>query len=222
MSQVLEELALGIAEFRGDGDLHDDELIAAAVAAQMRDAQPAQANHRVRLRPRLHGDVAGAFQRGDGNDRPQGRLRDLLGRVKVVLFCPDDLALVKGAASVRRKLLDMELSRLSPPYLFALQQYRQALRQRNELLRRGEPEGALLDVWDVQLITHGRALMEARAAYIAELSELAAEMYRRIAEAEPLEAAYICLLYTSDAADALLRVALGGRRIIKKKQTHTR
>ncbi len=132
------------------------------------------------------------------NGIPQGRLSDLLGRVKVVLFCPDDLALVKGAASVRRKLLDMELSQLSPPYLFALQQYRQALRQRNELLRRGEPEGALLDVWDVQLITHGRALMEARAAYIAELSELAAEMYRRIAEAEPLAAAYLPDVRTPD------------------------
>ena len=58
------------------------------------------------------------------NGVPQTRLSDILGRVNVVLFVPDDAALVKGAASVRRRFLDMELSQISPPYMAALQQYR--------------------------------------------------------------------------------------------------
>lgn len=125
------------------------------------------------------------------NGVAQGRLSDLLGRLKVVLFCPDDVALVKGSASVRRRLMDMELSQLQPVYLAALQQYRQALRQRNELLRAAAPDGEMLDVWEVQLVRHGQTLMEARAAFVAELSELAEGVYRTIAGNESLSMAYL-------------------------------
>ena len=107
------------------------------------------------------------------NGVPQTRLSDILGRINVVLFVPDDAALVKGAASVRRRFLDMELSQISPPYLTALQQYRQALRQRNELLRAVNPAGDMIDLWDVQLAQYGRLLCEARAAFVEELSSIA-------------------------------------------------
>ena len=87
---------------------------------------------------------------------PQTRLSDILGRVCVVFFAPEDIGLVKGAASVRRLFLDMELSQVQPPYLRALQRYRQALRQRNELLRRQCTDGALLEPWELQLAEHGK------------------------------------------------------------------
>ncbi len=119
------------------------------------------------------------------NGVPQTRVSDILGRVNVVFFCPDDVTLVQGTASHRRRFLDMELSQLDGKYLTALQQYRLILRQRNELLRGDRPDPALLDAWDEQLAKHGLLLIAERQRYIEELSERAAETYGRIAQDEP-------------------------------------
>src|SRR5690606_7295435 len=97
------------------------------------------------------------------NGVAQTRLSALLGRVGVVLFSPDDVDLVKGGAGQRRRYLDMELSQVSPPYLQALQRYRQAMRQRNELLRRGVGDAALLSPWEEQLAAHASVILELRA-----------------------------------------------------------
>ena len=124
------------------------------------------------------------------NGLAQPRLSDILGRVCVTFFSPEDIALIKGAASNRRLFLDMELSQLHPPYLRALQQYRQALRQRNELLRKHDCDADMLAVWEVQLATHGKVLVDEREEAIKELSVLAADLYARLIEDEPLTLAY--------------------------------
>ena len=120
------------------------------------------------------------------NGVAQARLSDLLGRIPVVFFCPEDVALVRGGAGVRRRFLDAEISQVDAQYLHALQQFRQVLRQRNELLKQSKPDRAMLDVWDVQLVSSGSKLIRARRTYIQELGVLAAEAYQRISEAEPL------------------------------------
>ena len=124
------------------------------------------------------------------NGVPQSRMSDTLGKVRVVLFSPEDIALVKGSASTRRKFLDMELSQLSPVYLAALQQYRQVLRQRNELLRASRPDDGQLDAWDQQLIKHGRILIREREAFTEELGEFAARAYTAIVCEEELRLRY--------------------------------
>jgi len=124
------------------------------------------------------------------NGIPQTRLSDLLGRLNVVFFCPEDIELVKGGAAVRRLFLDMELSQIDPGYLAALQHYRQALRQRNELLRAPVPDPALIAPWDVQLARHGAILIERRARFIADLSTHASSAYAMIARGEALTIAY--------------------------------
>lgn len=124
------------------------------------------------------------------NGVAQVRLSDILGKLNVVLFCPEDVELVHGAASARRQFLDMEISQVNSAYLAALQQYRQALRQRNELLKQPQPEAAQLDVWEAQLAAHGRALMDERDRYVRELSELASSAYQRIAGGELFSVAY--------------------------------
>lgn len=124
------------------------------------------------------------------NGVPQIRVSDILGKLTVVLFSPEDLVLVKGSAAHRRKFLDMELSQLHQGYLSGLQQYRHVLRQRNELLRRDKVDGDQLDVWDEQLARHGALIVEERSAYVAELSELAAQAYRSITPSEELTISY--------------------------------
>lgn len=125
------------------------------------------------------------------NGAAQSRLSELLGKVRVVLFAPEDIALVKSGAAIRRRFMDMALSQIDPAYLAALQQYRQVLRQRNELLRGFRPDPALLDVWDAQLGREGAILVQLRAAFVAELCGLAAQAYGQIADGELLRLAYL-------------------------------
>ncbi|MCC6491240.1 MAG: DNA replication/repair protein RecF, partial [Candidatus Hydrogenedentes bacterium] len=120
----------------------------------------------------------------------QARVSEILGKIIVVFFSPEDVALVRGSAAQRRTFLDMELSQISPRYLHALQQYRQAVKQRNELLRQQQPDDALLDAWDAQLATHGATLMEERRQFVEQLAPGAAQAYEAIAEKEPMVLGY--------------------------------
>lgn len=124
------------------------------------------------------------------NEVAQTRISDILGKVNVVFFAPEDVGLVRDGAAQRRRFLDMELSQLSAAYLHALQQYRQVVRQRNELLRGQKPDQTLLDVWDEQLVLHGQALMDERKRFIEDLASPAAEAYGQIAQNEAFSVAY--------------------------------
>ncbi len=137
------------------------------------------------------------------NGVAQKRLSDMLGKVGVVLFAPEDIALIKSGSALRRRFLDMALSQLEPAYLAALQNYRQVLRQRNELLRAPRPDTGLLDVWDVQLAREGEVVIVGRAAFVADLCRLAAEAYAHIAGGEALALAYAPECPAGTLADVL-------------------
>jgi DNA replication and repair protein RecF len=124
------------------------------------------------------------------NGIAQTKVSDILGKLPVVFFSPEDVELVRGTAAIRRKFLDMAISQLEPAYLRALQQYRQALKQRNELLKQNKAGGALLDAWDEQLVRHGTAIVRSRAHFIQQLAEAAAPAYDVIAAHENLGLRY--------------------------------
>ncbi len=124
------------------------------------------------------------------NGVAQPRVSDILGRIQVVFFSPEDIALIKGSASQRRRFLDMEISQINPAYLQALQQYRQALRQRNELLKAPRPDATLMAVWDVQLAAYGANLIAARTDYVDALSNHAEAAHAAIAGLEKLTLQY--------------------------------
>src|SRR6516165_10695563 len=68
--------------------------------------------------------------------QPVRKLTDYLGTLRTVVFCTEDLQLVKGAARSRRRFLDLLLSQTYATYLPLLQRYAQALRSRNAMLKR--------------------------------------------------------------------------------------
>jgi DNA replication and repair protein RecF len=114
------------------------------------------------------------------------RARDLLGHLRVTVFSPDDLALVKGGPSLRRDWLDDVLVSASPRHDRLCTDLERVLRQRNALLKqtggRLAPEvAATLDVWDHKLAVVGDQLGAARADAIAALAPRIGEAYRRIA-----------------------------------------
>ncbi|WP_372734304.1 DNA replication/repair protein RecF [Nocardioides sp.] len=119
------------------------------------------------------------------------RTRELIGLVRTVIFSPEDLALVKGDPSERRRFLD-DLLILRTPRLAGLRaDYDRVLKQRNSLLksigaaRRGSTsaEAALstLSVWDDQLAHHGSELLAARVALVEDLRPFVGKAYEAVA-----------------------------------------
>lgn len=151
------------------------------------------------------------------NGVAQPRMSDILGVLNVVLFSPEDVELVKGGASARRLFLDMEISQIEPQYLHALQQYRIALRQRNESLRFTQPDRDLIAVWDAQLAQRGLALREYRAAFVEQLNEAAAARHAEIAGGEALTLRYAPDIGPGEDYESVLRKTLPSD--LKRQQT---
>ena len=131
---------------------------------------------------------AGRANRASLNRGPLKRPRDLLGALRVVLFSPEDLALVKGDPADRRRFLDDLLTQRWPRLAGVRADYDRVVRQRSALLkslagRRGGlgEAAASLDVWDDNLAGLGAELVHARLATLADLRPLVADAYRSIA-----------------------------------------
>jgi DNA replication and repair protein RecF len=104
------------------------------------------------------------------------RALDLVGQVNVVLFLPEDIVLVSGSPSGRRRYLDATLCQIDPRYCRNLQKYNRVVTQRNHLLRAlREREGGLdqLLFWDRSLVENGAYLVARRQDVISELDRLA-------------------------------------------------
>ena len=131
--------------------------------------------------------------------RQAERIGELFGHVFGVLFSPEDLQIVKGGPSERRRFLDMQLSQLRPAYFYALQQSARILGQRNALLRAVSEHPSLegtLDTWDEQLALAGASIVKARREVIGELSRMACEEHRNLTAGKE----ELSLRYTSEAA----------------------
>lgn len=119
-----------------------------------------------------------------GNSRP----RDLLGIVKVVLFAPEDLELVKSDPGVRRHFLDGIMIQLYPRMAGIKSEYEKVIRQRAALLKSAvkiKRNGGIfnenaLDVWDQQLATLGAQIITQRAKIIQKLRPFVAKYYEQV------------------------------------------
>ncbi len=101
--------------------------------------------------------------------------RELLGLANIVFFSPEDMSIIKDGPEERRRFIDMELCQLNKAYLFYLTQYKKVLKQRNALLKQIQEKPDLkstLDIWDSQLVEHGRKIMGLRESFIGEIREI--------------------------------------------------
>jgi DNA replication and repair protein RecF len=120
------------------------------------------------------------------NRSPVPRPRDILGGLRTVLFAPEDLAVVRGDPSERRRFLDELLVQRTPRLAGVRADYDRVLKQRGALLktaRRAGGSGDLrtLDVWDGHLAEHGAQLLVARMELVRSLQPFAADAYATIA-----------------------------------------
>ncbi len=123
--------------------------------------------------------------------QPVRKLTDYLGVLRTVVFCTEDLQLVKGAARARRRFLDLLLYQTHPTYLPLLQRYTRALRSRNALLKQPAPDPVALDGFSRELVKAGEEIIRLRRELVPKLSPLARLAYRRLSnEAEELRLDY--------------------------------
>ena len=136
------------------------------------------------------------------------KTRDLPRYFSSILFAPEDLALVRGEPSGRRRFMDELLIQRFPRLSGVMVDYERVLKQRNSLLKSARASGlrdntlSTLEIWDERLVEFGSELIQARSALIAELLPEVKAAYSAIAGADHRAslASYLSIL-SSDAAD---------------------
>ena len=122
---------------------------------------------------------------------PVRKLTDFLGTLRAVVFCTEDLQLVKGTGRLRRRFLDLLLAQTHPGYLPLLQNYARALRSRNALLKQRPVNEASLEGFSREVVRLGSEITRHRHELVPRLSPLVRLAYRRIAhDAEELRLEY--------------------------------
>ncbi|MGK5519794.1 DNA replication/repair protein RecF [Micromonospora sp. URMC 107] len=135
--------------------------------------------------------VPGKANRARLGRSPARRARDVLGALRLVLFAPEDLELVRGDPAERRRYLDDLLVSRQPRYAGVRADYERVVKQRNALLRTaylarktgGSRGGDLstLAVWDTHLARHGAELLAGRLELVAALGPHVTKAYDAVA-----------------------------------------
>ncbi|NKB40430.1 MAG: DNA replication and repair protein RecF [Ilumatobacter sp.] len=134
------------------------------------------------------------------NKQKLQRVRDLLGTVRVTVFSPDDLTIVKGGPGDRRRFMDDTLVALAIKYDMARLDIDRIVRQRNTLLKQAQKAGyrdlptelsATLDVWDSKFAEIADQFGYARATLVSRITPMVRDAYEQLAGvATPIELKY--------------------------------
>lgn len=126
------------------------------------------------------------------NNQHLTRLADMIGVLHIVVFAPEDVALVKGGPEPRRRYLNRQLSQLDRVYCRQVIQYNQVLRQRNACLKLWEQQRdpEQLAAWSQQLVTLGAAISLARERLTEKLRPRLQQLHCQLAPGEELDLRY--------------------------------
>ena len=144
--------------------------------------------------------------RGDGvnytkqirvNGAPK-RSMDLIGHLRAVLFLPEDLTLIAGSPSERRRYIDIALCQIDRGYCQTLSRYQKVVTQRNSLLKQlqeqtdGPAAAAQLAFWNDQLVELGTRVLARRHTYLAALAPIARRVHAELSQQqESLDLLYL-------------------------------
>jgi DNA replication and repair protein RecF len=151
------------------------------------------------------------------NTVKHSKIADMIGQLNSVIFSAEDLAMIKGDPSERRRFLNLEVSQLSGQYIYALGSYKRALEQRNALLKMLKTVGGSADtlsIWDEQLVTFGSILLSWRAKFVRTLAGLASPIHQQLSDGvEALHIRYEPSIPVEES-DTIEDIASNFRRVI--------
>lgn len=108
------------------------------------------------------------------------RTSQFIGKLNAILFKPGDLELFNQSPSERRKLLDIEISKISNRYVLALVKYNKILKDKNKLLKENNPDDTLLSVLDESMAPLIKTIIEEREKFFDVINEYISAMYTMI------------------------------------------
>lgn len=117
------------------------------------------------------------------NGIKQKKVSDIIGKINLVLFYPDNINIIKGPPQERRKFLDIMISQLKPNYLHLLNRYKKTLEQRNAYLKQikfdNKPKD-MLELWDERLADYSYQIYTYRKEFIKKIQEKIEEIHNMI------------------------------------------
>lgn len=168
------------------------------------------------------------------NNNPVRQLADFFGTVNVVMFGPEDIALLKGSPGERRRFIDRAIFNAHPAYAMDTLQYEEVLKQRNALLKAPTVNDDLLAVYDEQLIQYGADIIVRRLDFLQHFAPVLSRTFQSIFDASyeahvgyelrwldapPPEAEVLTL--TRPQIEALLADAIRRSRAEERAREHT-
>ncbi len=141
----------------------------------------------------------------------QKKISNYLSKLNVIMFCPDDLEIIKGSPSIRRRFLNIELCQFKKDYVFLLKEYNQILKQRNEYLK--QKNNAKFDKTYYSIITNklidkNIELVKIRYNFINKLNKELQSVFNNISKMGVLKINYKSFIKEEELNDNNLKSLL--------------
>ena len=117
------------------------------------------------------------------NDIPVKKISEIVGKINIVLFSPEDIEILRNEPIKRRKFLNIMISQLRPMYIHLMSEYNKGLEQRNNYLKQIKYENKSknnLEIWDEQLVKLGIKIYEYRKEFIEKIKKKIKEIHSKI------------------------------------------
>ena len=117
------------------------------------------------------------------NGIKQKKISDIIGKINIVLFYPDNIDIIKGGPAERRRFLDIMISQLKPNYIHILNKYLKTLDQRNAYLKQIKFDNKskdMLEIWDESLSELSYQIYTYRSEYIQKIKEKIKVIHNKI------------------------------------------
>ncbi len=140
------------------------------------------------------------------NSEPVKRMGELFGNFIAIVFSPEDIKVLKESPSLRRRFIDMEISKMKRIYFFDLLEYQKALAQKNALLKSRMKETQLkklVTVFNEQLSEYGEKIITARRIFLERIGEQSRDIHKDLANGEELSLKYRCSVSGDNIRQAL-------------------
>lgn len=130
------------------------------------------------------------------NGIKQSKISEIVGKINIIIFTPDDIEIIKSGPDRRRKFLDMTISSLRPNYIHLLNLYNNCIEQRNNYLKQIKNENKkieMLGIWEEQLAEYSSKIYEYRKFFIERYKEKIETIHKMITKSgkESIKIKYI-------------------------------
>ena len=144
----------------------------------------------------------------------QKKISNYLSRLNVIMFCPDDLEIVKGSPNIRRRFLNVELSQFRNDYVILLKEYNQLLKQRNEYLKQknnAKFDRTYFNVITEKLVQKNIDIVKIRYEFINKINESLQGVFNTLTSMGNLKIKYKSFINEKDLCDSNLKELLINR-----------